>query len=222
MDGTKAEEDACIRAPQQKPLSDDAEKKRAARAQKKRARAQKKTALNGEMAARKQETAVMAADHEAQRAAEAAGAKQPRADVESREALREAAQQARDEYGLQIIHFLDDMVASRMVEFEAAEVSGIQFLPRPIDEWMPSPPILALSPSVTATSHAPAELHCDPRRLRQQDISPIVVLREEFLSLPLENLKFIRMMREEIARVAPDDYTPRHPPLTNGLPTLCC
>ena len=133
LDGTQAEEDAC--APQQKRLRDDAEREGAARAQ-------KNTALNREMAARKQKAAVMTADHEAQRAIEAAGAKQPRAAVEVREAMWEGAQMARDEYRLQIIRFWDDLVASRMAECEAAEVAEIPLLPWPIDECMPPPPFL--------------------------------------------------------------------------------
>ena len=148
LDGTQAEEDACIVAPQQKRLRDDAEREGAARAQ-------KNTALNREMAARKQKAAVMTADHEAQRAIEAAGAKQPRAAVEAREAMWEGAQMARDEYRLQIIRFWDDLVASRMAECEAAEVAEIPLLPWPIDECMPPPPF---SPLLISTRKSVANI----------------------------------------------------------------
>lgn len=113
------------------------------------------------MAARKQETVVVAAEHAGQHAAEAAQAEQLHAEVESREAMREAERKAWDGCEL-FMRSWDDLVASRMANFGAAEAAGIPLLPRPMDEWMRPPPVLAPSPSVAAMSSVPAELQCEP------------------------------------------------------------
>lgn len=91
------------------------------------------------MAARKQETVVVAAEHAGQHAAEAAQAEQLHAEVESREAMREAERKAWDGCEL-FMRSWDDLVASRMANFGAAEAAGIPLLPRPMDEWMRPPP----------------------------------------------------------------------------------